>query len=94
MAKPDPTLDRITASFADFDVARSRGGYLLTDRRNGNPIARLKPFSGSEDFELFYWSEVRGAWRTFGNFGRMKLTLQDAHEIVHADPMFQIRRAR
>lgn len=94
MAKPDPTLERVTASFADFDVDRSRGGYILIDRDNGNPIARLKPLSDSDRFELFYWSEGRGAWRTFGNVGRLKLTLHDAHEIINADPMFQIRRAR
>ena len=45
-------------------------------------------------FELFYWSNVKGRWTTFGNLGRMKLMLESAHEIVDSDPMFRIPRGR
>lgn len=94
MAKADALLTRITATFGGFDIEKQRGGYTLLDRRNGNPIARLRPFPDSDRFELLHWSAMRGSWRTFGNFGRMRLTLDSAREIVEADPMFQIHRAR
>ncbi len=94
MAPPDPMLAQIAALFDGFDVEKNRGGYTLVDRRNRKPIARLRRFVGTNRFELFYWSAVRDAWRTFGNFGRMRLPLEDAHQIVQRDPMFQIHRSR
>jgi len=94
MATPDPTLALIATKFDSFKVVKSRGGYTLSDRRNGKAIARLRPLPDSDRFELFYWSAVRGSWRTFGNFGRMRLTLDSAQQIVDADPMFQIHRSR
>ena len=48
----------------------------------------------TDRFELFYWSNAKGRWTTFGNFGRMKLMLESAHEIVESDPMFRIPRGR
>jgi hypothetical protein len=94
MPNADALLTRITATFGAFDIEKQRGGYTLLDRRNGNPIARLRPFPDSDRFELLYWSAMRGSWRTFGNFGRMRLTLDSARQIVDADPMFQIHTAR
>lgn len=64
------------------------------DRRTANPIARLRPIPDTDRFELFYWSNVKGRWTTFGNLGRMKLMLESAHEIVESDPMFRIPRGR
>jgi hypothetical protein len=92
--KPDPTLDQIAAQFSRFDVEKSRGGYHIWDRRRPDPIARLRPIPGTDRFELFYWSNTHGRWRTFGNLGRMKLMLQSAHEIVENDPMFRVPRSR
>jgi hypothetical protein len=74
----DPTLAKIAAQFTKFDIAPSRGAYMIvpdTDR-----------------FELFYWSNVKGRWTTFGNMGRMKLMLKSAHEIVENDPIFRLSR--
>ena len=68
-----------------------RGGYTLRHRRSRTPVARLRPIPDSDRFELFYWSAVRGRWRTFGDFGRLKLTLERAHEIVHAEPIFHLQ---
>jgi hypothetical protein len=48
----------------------------------------------TDRFELFYWSNAKGRWTTFGNMGRMKLMLESAREIVENDPMFRIPRAR
>ena len=94
MTKPDPTFAQIAAQFAGHDVEYSRGAYMIIDRRTANPIARLRPFPDTDRFELFYWSNVKGRWTTFGNLGRMKLMLESAHEIVQSDPMFRIPRGR
>jgi hypothetical protein len=66
----------IAATFAGLDVEKSRGGYTLVDPRNGTSLARLKPIPQSDRFELFYWSDMRGRWRTFGDLGRLRLTLE------------------
>ena len=72
----------------------SRGAYVIVDRRTSDPIARLRPIPNTDRFELFYWSNTDGRWRTFGNFGRMKLMLESAREIVENDPMYRVPRAR
>jgi hypothetical protein len=92
MTKLDPILTRIAARFDEFDVEPRRGGYTLVERSTSNPIARLRPIPNTDRFELFYWSNSKGRWATFGNMGRMKLMLESAHEIVQNDPMFQIPR--
>ena len=94
MPKLDPTLAEIAAQFTRHNVECSRGVYLIIDRRTANPIARLRPIPDTDRFELFYWSNVKGRWTTFGNLGRMKLMLDSAHEIVENDPMFRISRSR
>jgi hypothetical protein len=94
MSPPDPILAQIVARFDDLDVAPSRGGYTLHDRRTGSAVARIKPIPNTDRFELFYWSLAREAWRTFGDFGRLKLTLDRAHEIFHAEHIFRIQTRR
>ncbi|GAC1666708.1 MAG: hypothetical protein PVS2B1_25170 [Candidatus Dormibacteraceae bacterium] len=75
-------------------MQKSGGGYLVLDRPTSNPIARLRPIADTDRFELFYWSNIKGRWTTFGNLGRMKLMLDSAREIVENDPMFRVTRAR
>lgn len=94
MTQPDPLLAAIAAEFKRFDVEKSRGAYMIVDRRTSDPIARLRPIPNTDRFELFYWSNTDGRWRTFGNFGRMKLLLERAREIVENDPMYRVPRAR
>ena len=94
MTKPDPTLAQIAAQFTRHDVEKSGGGYMIVDRSTSNPVARLRPIPDTDRFELFYWSNVKGRWTTFGNLGRMKLMLDSAREIVENDPMFRVTRAR
>jgi len=94
MMEPDPTLATIIATFAGLEVVKSRGGYTLVDPRSGIPLARLKPFPQSDRYELFYWSDMRGRWRTFGDFGRLRLTLERAHEIFRAETIFHIQARR
>jgi hypothetical protein len=94
MTKPDATLALIAARFTRYDVKKSGKGYAIIDRRTANPIARLCPIPKTDRFELFYWSNTKGRWTTFGNLGRMKLMLESAHEIVENDPMFRVPRYR
>jgi hypothetical protein len=94
MTEPDPTLAAITAMFADLEVVTSRGGCTLVDPRSGAPLARLKPFPQSDRFELFCWSDMRGRWRTFGDFGRLRLTLDRAHEIFQEETIFRVQPRR
>ncbi len=82
MAAPDPILTQITAQFGSFIVEKSRGGYTISDQHSQAAIARLRPLTGTDRFELLYWSAVRGRWRTFGNLGIMRLRLHDVQEIV------------
>ena len=93
MTKPDPALAKIVAQFTRHDVEWSPGAYLIIERSAANPIARMRPIPDTDRFELFYWSNAKGRWTTFGNLGRMKLVLESAHEIVENDPMFRIPRA-
>lgn len=94
MTEPDPTHVMIAATFAGLDVVKSRGGYTLVDPRSGTPLARLKPFPQSDRFELFYWSDMSRRWRTFGDFGRLRLTLERAHEIFREETIFHIQAWR
>ena len=84
-------MARIAAKFEGLAVQPSRGGYILTERRSDTPVARLKPFQKIDRFELFYWSLVNEHWKTFGPLGPMKLTLDEAHEIVHAEPALPLQ---
>jgi len=92
--EPDPILAIITATFSEFDVVRSRRGYTLVDPSSGTPLARLKPIPQSDRFELFYCSAVSGRWRSFGDFGRLSLTLERANEVFRAEPIFHTSTGR
>ena len=94
MTGTDPTLALIAAQFKHHDVEKNGSAYEIVDRRTSNPVARLRPIPNTDRFELFYWSNAKGRWTTFGNMGRMKLMLASAHEIVENDPMFNVRQAR
>ncbi|HEX9073964.1 MAG TPA: hypothetical protein VF852_18675 [Pseudolabrys sp.] len=93
MSKPDPMHARIAAHFTRHNVEKSGTAYVILDRRTSNAVARLRPIPDTDRFELFYWSNAKGRWTTFGNMGRMKLMLESAHEIVKSDPMFRVPRA-
>jgi hypothetical protein len=92
--EPDPMLDLIAAQFTRHDVAKSGKQYAILDRRTADTIARLRPIPDTDRFELFYWSNARGRWTTFGNLGRMKLMLESVREIIENDPMFRVARYR
>jgi hypothetical protein len=83
MMQTDPTLAKIAAVHQIRHHAKSR---RLHDRRPRH----LEPDRAAAP--IFYWSNVKGRWTTFGNMGRMKLILKSAHEIVENDPMFRVSR--
>ena len=90
----NPTHVMIAATFAGLEVVKSRGGYTLVDPGRGTPLARLKPIPQSDRFELFYWSDMRERWRTFGDFGPLRLTLERAHEIFREETIFHTQPTR
>jgi len=94
MTKPDPVLEKIATYFTRYGVEKTGTAYMILDGRTKNPIARLKPIANTDRFELFYWSNVKGKWTTFGNMGRMKLMLTSAQEIVENDPIFRVPHSR
>ena len=56
MTQADSALAQIAAHFKRFDVEKSRGAYMIIDRRTLDSIARLRPIPDTDRFELFYWS--------------------------------------
>ena len=64
-------LSSTLADLGGHDAEKSGGGYMVLDRRTTNPVARLRPIPDTD--RLFYRSNVKGRWTTFGNLGRMKL---------------------
>jgi hypothetical protein len=92
MPAPDPVYAQIAARFTRFDVTKTRGGYTLNDRRSGNPIARLRIVPKSDDFQLLYWSLTRESWRPFGPLGALEVGIDEAHEIIERESLFQLPR--
>ena len=92
--KSDPMLAQIANQFSGHEVEKSGGGYLIIDPGSASPVARLRPIPNTDRFELLYWSNLKGRWKTFGHLGRMKLMLKSAHDIVQTDPMLRIPRSR
>ena len=60
----------------------------------GTALARMKPIPQSDRFVLFYWSDIRGRWRTFGDLGRLRLTLDRANEVFRNEPIFHSHPSR
>ena len=97
MTEPDPTLATITATFAGIDVVESRGGYTpdRPTQQNAACPAGSRRSRNQDRYELFYWSSMRGRWRTFaGDFGRLRLTLERAREVFREETMFHIQPKR
>jgi len=94
LSEPDPALAMITATFTDLDVVKSRGGYTQVDPRSGTPIARLKPIPQSDRFKLSCWSDMRGRWRKFGDFGRLRPTIERAREIFREETFVHTQGGR
>ena len=66
MTKSDPMLAQIAAQFTQFDVAKSRGGYTILDRRTSSPIARLRPIPEPIDSSSSIGRASKGAGRHSG----------------------------
>ena len=91
MPASDPVLERIAAypwPRGGVQARRIRGGYTLTSARTGAPVARLRPMSSGERFEVLWWR--REAWGPAGSFGTV-LALDDALAFIASEPAFWIR---
>lgn len=91
MAKVDAVLERILA----FDraqggsvvVERVRRGYSLFSAVTGAPIARLRPTGRGDEVEILWWH--RGRWGSIGDFGGLKMPLDNALDHIAKDPLFR-----
>jgi hypothetical protein len=83
-------LERIEA----FNVANGGGvlirkaakGYSLFREDTGRPIARLRPTSKADLFEVMWWSH-REKWEQIGDFGPMVMPIDDALDYIAKDPI-------
>src|SRR3954447_21590072 len=90
MARSDPMLARIRA----FDRARGGGvaverankGYSLFSVATGAPRARLRPTGRDDEVEILWWR--RGRWGAIGDFGGLRMPLDDALGHIADDPLF------
>jgi hypothetical protein len=87
VTKIDLTLAQIAAQFTQFDVAKSRGGYMILDRRIVKPRRATASHSLRRSIRGLLLVECQGRWTTFGNIGRLNLMIESAHEIVANDPI-------
>jgi hypothetical protein len=91
MPSPDSVVARIAAypwPRGGVTVRKRRGGYTLSSARTGAPVARLKPMSEGECFEVLWWR--RDAWGSAGPFSAV-FGLDDALAFIASEPPFWIR---
>ena len=92
MAASDPVIERVAAYAwprGGVDARQVRGGYSLTSKRTGAPVARLRPLASSLDrLEVLWWR--RDAWGPAGPFGAV-FDLDDALAFIASEPAFWIR---
>jgi len=68
----DLQRDALIAAGVDERHGGSDGPVAWLDgSRSATPLALHSHLSKVDRFELFYWSAVRGRWRTFGDVGRL-----------------------
>ena len=67
-------------------VRKSSGGYSLFVESTGVPVARLRPVGDGDNFEVLWWSH-REKWEQIGDFGGMRMPLDDALNYIARDPM-------
>ena len=83
-------LERIAAypwPRGGVQARRVRGGYTLVSTRTGALVARLKPMSSGERYEVLCWR--RKAWGSTGPFGAV-LALDDALAFIASEPAFWV----
>ena len=92
MAASDPVIERVAVDpwpRGGVDARRMQGGYTLTSKRTGAPVARLRPLASSPDRLEALWRR-RDAWGPAGPFGAV-FGLDDALAFVASEPAFWIR---
>ena len=91
---PRMTLDFTQGRIEAFNAANGGGvvvrkdnrGYSLFQEVTGAPLARLRPIEGGNLVEVLWWSS-RDRWEPIGEFGGVRLPLDEALEYIADDPM-------
>ncbi len=87
------TLDIIQGRIEAFNTANGGGvavrkdshGYSLFREDNGAPVARLRPTKSGDLVEILWWS-WRDRWDSIGDFGGMRMPLDEALDYIAEDP--------
>jgi hypothetical protein len=82
----DDDIIQLIENFA-FDagpvVAQRRNrGFTLIHAETGVPIARLRPLTRDDLYEILYWSLRNQRWASFEPFGRTALPAEQAVRLV------------
>lgn len=67
-------------------VRKDRRGYSLFVEQTGAPVARLRPLRQGSLYEVLWWGR-RDRWEPIGDFGGLRLSLDDALEFIADDPV-------
>jgi hypothetical protein len=67
-------------------VRRDAHGYSLFREEDGAPVARLRPLLSGSLMEILWWSH-RDRWESIGEFGGVRMPLDEALNYIADDPM-------
>ena len=91
-AMDDPIIQRIErfrCSRGALFAERLNRGYTLYSAQSGALVARLRP-TGSDNFEVLYWSLWKNRWAATGPFGRTVLSIDDALRFIAYEDIFWV----
>jgi len=88
------TLDLTQGRIEAFNVAHGGGvkvrkdarGYSLFREDTGVPVARLRPSTSGDLLEVLWWSH-RDRWESIGEFGGVRMPLEEALDYIADDPV-------
>lgn len=67
-------------------VRKHARGYTLFIELTGMPLARLRPVGDGRFYDVLFWS-YRERWKAIGDFGGVRLPLDEALQFIAEDPM-------
>ena len=74
------------ANGGGVSVHKDAHGYTLNREDTGVPVARLRPIGSTGLVEILWWS-WRNRWESIGDFGGVRLPLEEALDYIAEDPM-------
>jgi hypothetical protein len=75
-----------TAHGGGVFVRKDAHGYSLFREGDGAPVARLRPLLAGSLMEVLWWSD-RERWESIGEFGGVRMPLDEALNYIADDPM-------